>query len=583
MALSRYTGRNSFLTLYTPKTHFSPNPKICFPKAKPILPKLENLNLKNNQNNQKEEEDENSSSASGPGSKTPRNIVVDELPSVSSFCANENTLKEDVEIHPTPSFHCVSRGVGFLDALNQKIKICNMIFDFSQPKIQIKAKQIKTKELKGIYSLIHNRNAAISLPPQYQNMILDMIKKNVFDQNPFISFNNPFGSKSLTGFFNTFYNEGLDSMFDPSWTHLELVYKILNEYLFLFPQNVQPKYVEKAIRLMNLPDSKERDALACFIVNYLSTHPNDFDLIWNYITVAISNVLSEIYTPFCIQPILVYLITINTNQRSKVKGYLKKILYSHLIPLFHLTNLSLYSTFLTTLVVKIIEDDENEFVNVVNYLMKTFPRQDGVKQSFYFNSISKILRKLTAEEFIPLGDSLTSFIANCIYSPNNKLVEEALNLFIGKYVSPRVLYNPKLVASKLQQPVAWAARFHWSKTIREEAQTALSIIKRCDYNASKNLMKDINQTLVHSTNEENNKLIKSWAMISRAAARRDKRIDLTQKLQNLHIAFLKEEKDAERPKPVVTSRVHASTPLCMTSLTHHANSQKCVFSQSGYI
>ena len=50
--------------------------------------------------------------------------------------------------------------------------------------------------------------------------------------------------------------------------------EILIQYICAFPEKCHIDLIKKAIRLINIPDSNEREVLASFLKTYSSIHPD---------------------------------------------------------------------------------------------------------------------------------------------------------------------------------------------------------------------------------------------------------------------------------------------------------------------
>lgn len=297
-------------------------------------------------------------------------LVDNDNPKSIIYSSHKKILKGDINIYPVSSIPN-SNDQTFEIIFKEKLKICSYIFDFLQPHIQLNGKQEKSKALNEIYSLLCKNSEVSNLTNEQKVLLLDMISKYIFDQEPFIS-----TKKNVSQTINLTYTES-------SWEHLYNVFKILNQFIQIFPEMIDFSHTKKAIRLMNLPDINERNELASFLKNYTKSHQDQINDIWTELKNALTNVRYDIYTINCVDPIITYMINqIQSNAISFVEKYPLKILKSHLLPLFKNENLPIYFTKLSSIIIKIIDQNYIEKLNTIQYLLQHFPIQYGKKTTF---------------------------------------------------------------------------------------------------------------------------------------------------------------------------------------------------------
>lgn len=75
----------------------------------------------------------------------------------------------------------------FEKILKEKMQLCSIIFNFSNLHIQIEAKRAKLNALIEINRLLLKDSEISMITENQKNLIFDMLSKNIFDQDPFIS------------------------------------------------------------------------------------------------------------------------------------------------------------------------------------------------------------------------------------------------------------------------------------------------------------------------------------------------------------------------------------------------------------
>lgn len=204
--------------------------------------------------------------------------------------------------------------------------------------------------------------------------------------------------------------------------------------MIFFPEKCQIDHVKNIIRLLNIPDNKERENLMTLHQDYVSACKNQKEGIYRLLETALANVLCGVCAPYCVEPVLSFLKMIVR------KEHLASILYTHLLPLYCHEKLYLYSNKLTNLVVKIIENRQTDHLKCVEYFVNHFPLQCGSKQCLFVYALNSIFNTMIRHELDKLATKLIPFFAYAVSSPNSKLAEPSLKLLL-KPVMTSVLFS----------------------------------------------------------------------------------------------------------------------------------------------
>lgn len=538
MSLKRYTQPKRVLSCYVPKK----NVLMQTNRIQSTLPKLIIPNKLGNDNNNRTQNKKiyEIISCNSNIKKSYKPDVDNELSKFVYISANKNIITNEVNIPPIPSLPSPC-DPNFNQIFAVKIKICNMIFDFSKNQFQIREKKIKSETLVEINDLLSKKSEASLLTNQQKDMIYKMIIKNIYDQDPFVTKENICPSTVKWDFC------------DRSWPHLKLVYQILLQFIYVFPDLVKIDLIKKTIRLLNIPVNEERDCLISFIKCYYSIHPNQLDEIWGMIKNALCNVISQIYTPYCVEPILIFI------SGSVRPDYLIKIFHTHLLPLFRLNQLYLYSNRLSELIFKIAEKSMILQTDAIEFLIKYFPYQCGQKQFLFISALHLIFDEISGNDLGDIASKLINFLKITIRSSNNKLAESAVKLLLSPTMSYILLKNISISAQPLYDSLNWSSLNHWGSSVKNACKKALAILgninsevqkkkdqlperalsSRVDYSKSNLPCKPIQDDSKSSGN--NKELISKWALIARNASKMDNSIDLTKSLLLIQEKLLNEQ------------------------------------------
>lgn len=472
-------------------------------------------------------------------------VVDSEIPNVIYLSQNRHVVRDEINIKPLPKL-CSPNKSGFDQIFKDKISLCNIIFDFTQSRGQISGKREKYVALIEINTLLSQKEEASLLSSYHQDLILEMIKKNIFEQDAFTT-----NEKITLMHFKLNFVER-------SWEQLSIVYKILHQFVLLFPQKVDISLCKKAINLMNIPDLNERESLITFLKNYSKTHPNHFDDIFHFLKSALTNARYDIYTPYCLDPIISYMMILYFESVSSYRqNYFSSILHTHLLPLFDHEYLSVYYNKLSNLVIQIIDNDYDEQINVILFLIKHFPYQCGSKQPLFVSTINSIIDSISWKPMNPIAEKLFSIIANGVKSPNSKLAESDLLLLMKQNMKPIILSNYEMAMDILYEPLKWSSAFYWNKFVKDQSSNALSTLISANLEFQRN--KSMSDFLLgselptassnpvlnskSSLKKDISELASTWASIFRVAARNDRSIDLTKSLLKINVEFKSQEKN----------------------------------------
>lgn len=543
MYLSRYTQpkRTFSLCIPTRPSLILLKNRVQFSAPKLVIPSINNNNLNKNMGISQNMND-SSSNLLEKNKKQDNNVVVDnELSKFISISANGHVLKEEIDVPsldqlPSPKMSNFDR------IFTEKIKVCNLIFNFDQPQAQLKGKAAKTEALNEINSLLSKRSEAKLITEKQKKLIYDMLMRNIFDQDPF------FATESI--YLSTIKWDFIE----PSWPHLNLVYQILNQFILSFPENLQTNFVRTAIKLLNIPDKNEAEMILSFLKNYLLIHPDQLDKVWVMIKNALINVISNIYTPYCVDPIISFISsTFRSNQ-------ILSIIDTHLLPLYRHELLYLYSKKLTDLIIQVLEKKVLEQVDAIEFLIHHFPHQCGQKQFLFISSISSICGIAKGSDLIHIGNKLILFLGLVIKLPNLKLVESALKLILTPAITSIIFKKAKLAMDSLYETLNWSSSNHWDSNIKVLSKKVLTTLTKINAEVQKKgsisnstnssrypfaINNEVCQQIPNDAMETDNKeLVAKWALIARCASKKNDSIDLTDSLLHIQSNLLNENKSS---------------------------------------
>ena len=113
-------------------------------------------------------------------------FIDNDIPSVVYLSSNINTFNEELNFQPfLPLPH--TNDPSFRQIFHEKIELCNIIFNFSNPNFQVQGKREKSKSLTEINILLSKKAEIYKFTSEDKQSILQMITNNIFEQDPFFS------------------------------------------------------------------------------------------------------------------------------------------------------------------------------------------------------------------------------------------------------------------------------------------------------------------------------------------------------------------------------------------------------------
>ncbi|KAK8880624.1 hypothetical protein M9Y10_003307 [Tritrichomonas musculus] len=536
MTLPRSCGpRRACSLLYQKMPHqFLPyvnNNSKNIPRIESFTKNYRGINSNENANHPKKENSCNIKSRCSTKNFNGETLVDNEVPKIILLSFNKHIINQEINITPIQELPS-PENPKFNSIFKEKIELCNLIFNFSKQNLQMKGKIEKTKALNEIYSLLSDKKRSRLLTDYDKKLIFNMISRNIFEQNYFLS-----NEKQLTFAIKS-------DIVEPSWEQLSIVYKILNEFVLLFPEMTSIDLVTIAIHLMNNPDHNERENLAIFLKNYTKVHQDQFEEIWKKVKNAISEVLNGVYSAFCIEPLISYITIIFYSKSSNYSiDYLEEVFYTHLLPLFRLEKLCYFFDNLLNLIVHITNKNIKKMSSTIQFLVRHFPHQNGSKQSLFVSAMTSIVVATKRKELDQIPTVLFDFLALGIKSYNYKLVEGSLNLLFKSNMRPFIYSNLEQAMDTICEPLKWTANCYWEQSIQDQCHNALLMLSNIKIEFMQNCVTKNAEikSKPRKVQKSNKELAQTWASLARVAFKRYKSINLTDNLHKIQIEFLKED------------------------------------------
>ncbi|KAI8834955.1 phosphatase 2A regulatory B subunit-domain-containing protein [Chytriomyces cf. hyalinus JEL632] len=378
-------------------------------------------------------------------------------------------VTERVELEKLPSFKDVPASERH-DLFIRKIAQCNVLFDFNDPLLDLKGKEVKKQTLSELVDYISNNRGVIT-EPLYPE-IVGMFGTNLFRTTP--PSVNPYG--------DAFDPEEDEPVLELAWPHLQIVYEFFLRFIESpdFNTNTAKKFIDQhfilqLLELFDIEDPRERD----FLKTTLHRIYGKFLNLRAFIRRSINNVFFQfIYENERhngIAELLEILGSIINGFALPLKEEHKVFLTRVLIPLHKAKSLTLYHPQLAYCVVQFLEKDPSLTEEVVCGLLRFWPKVNSPKEVMFLNEIEEILDVIEPQEFVKIQVPLFQQIARCVSSPHFQVAERALYYWNNDYIINLIGDNAPVILPIMFSSLYRNSKAHWNRTIHGLVYNALKL------------------------------------------------------------------------------------------------------------
>ncbi|GAA6056343.1 hypothetical protein JCM3770_000680 [Rhodotorula araucariae] len=379
-------------------------------------------------------------------------------------------VTEKVELERLPGFlevPIMERHDLFLQKLHQ----CSQVFDFSDASADVANKQIKSQTLAEMLDWITTQRGVVteSVYPE----VVHMFASNLFRSIP--------PPVNPTG--DAFDPEEDEPVLELAWPHLQIVYEFFLRFVESpdFNTNIAKRYIDQqfVLQLLELFDSedpRERD----FLKTTLHRIYGKFLNLRAFIRRSINNVfyqfIYETERHNGIAELLEILGSIINGFALPLKDEHKTFLTRALIPLHKVKGLALYHPQLAYCVVQFLEKDASLTREVVDGLLKYWPKVNSPKEVMFLNEVEEILDVIEPAEFTKIMVKLFQQLARCVSSQHFQVAERALYYWNNEYIVNLIGENIHAILPIVYPSLHTISNGHWNRQIHNLAYNALKLL-----------------------------------------------------------------------------------------------------------
>ncbi|KAF9594221.1 hypothetical protein IFM89_028878 [Coptis chinensis] len=314
------------------------------------------------------------------------------------------------------------RDVAISDRQNlflRKLRICSILFDFTDTVKSAREKEIKRQMLLEIVDFIQSGSGKIT--EVVQEELIRMVSVNIFRCLPPASHEN-------TGMESGDPEED-DSYLEPSWPHLQIVYELLLRYIVstdtdtkIAKRYIDHSFVMKLLDLFDSEDPRERE----YLKTVLHRIYGKFMVHRPFIRRGINNIfyrfIFETERHSGIGELLEILGSIINGFALPMKEEHKLFLVRALIPLHKPKSVAFYHQQLSYCITQFVEKDYKLADTVIRGLLKYWPVTNCQKEVLFLGELEEVLESTQSAEFQRCMVPLFRQIGRCLTSSHFQVV-----------------------------------------------------------------------------------------------------------------------------------------------------------------
>ncbi|XP_047324887.1 serine/threonine protein phosphatase 2A 57 kDa regulatory subunit B' kappa isoform-like isoform X2 [Impatiens glandulifera] len=321
-------------------------------------------------------------------------------------------------------------------------------FDFIHPD-----KDLKRKILIDLVEFVGSDSAKFT--ESSIESICKMCSSNLFRSFP---------PKSTSHTNNRTESDDEDPIFDPAWTHLQLVYDILLRFINsnsldikLAKKFINHSFISKLLDLFESDDPRERDCLKTILHRVYGK----FMVHRPFIRKSVSNVfyrfVIETERHNGIAELLEIFGSVISGFAVPLKEEHRIFLCRALIPLHKPKTVGIYHQQLTYCIVQFVEKDPKLVSYVIKGILKYWPVTNTQKQLMFLSELEELLEMINIVEFEKVAVPLFSRIRSCLNSSHFQVAERAHFMWNNDHVLKLIMQNRSMF-SEVDEELVIACR-----------------------------------------------------------------------------------------------------------------------------
>lgn len=345
----------------------------------------------------------------------------------------------------------------------KKLKMCCVVFDFTDPSKNLKEKDIKRNTLLELVDYISSASSKFNEVAMQE--ITRMVAANLFRTFP--------SSYQENKLHDAYDAEEEEPTMEPAWSHLQIVYEFLLRFVAssetdakLAKRYVDHSFVLRLLDLFNSEDQRERE----YLKTILHRIYGKFMVHRPFIRKAINNIfyrfIFETEKHNGIAELLEILGSIINGFALPLKEEHKLFLVRALIPLHKPKCVGMYHQQLSYCITQFVEKDFKLADTVIRGLLKYWPITNSSKEVMFLGELEEVLEATQAAEFRRCMVPLFRQIGRCLNSSHFQVAERALFLWNNDHIRNLIMQNRQVILPLIFPALEKNTRNHWNQAVQ---------------------------------------------------------------------------------------------------------------------
>ncbi|KAL1325960.1 hypothetical protein HN51_036007 [Arachis hypogaea] len=388
------------------------------------------------------------------------------------FPASMNTGVEAID--PSLSFKDVSN-TQKQSLFISKLNLCCKVYDMTDPDKNCTEQDQKRQTLLELADFVSSGSVKFTEPTIAA--LCKMCAANLFRVFP------PKFRTSTTGG----ETEDDEPMFDPAWSHLQIVYDLLLQFINYNSLDVKvaKAHVDHAfiLRLLDLFDSedpRERDCLKTILHRIYGK----FMLHRSFIRKSVSNIfyrfVFETERHNGIAELLEIFGSVISGFALPLKEEHKLFLWRALLPLHKPKSIGIYHQQLTYCIVQFIDKDQRLASSVIKGLLKYWPVTNSQKELMFISELEEVLEMTSMAEFQKIMVPLFRRLGCCLNSSHYQVAERAHLLWNNEHILNLITQNRQDILPLVFSALVHNSQSHWNQAVLNLTQNIRKMLSQMD-------------------------------------------------------------------------------------------------------
>jgi len=352
-----------------------------------------------------------------------------------------------------------------------KLELCTVIFNFDDPNMDKRGKDIKRRTLLELVDFVNNAGGQKIFNEMMMDDIMKCVNSNI--------------CRALPPQTEDFDPEEDEPVLEQSWPHLQVMYEFFLRFVVSGEVNakvakkfVDQKFCLKLVELFDSEDPRERDYLKTILHRIYGKFMSHRSFIRKTIQYVFFRFIYETERHNGIAELLEILGSIINGFAMPLKKEHLQFLTRALIPLHKPKCVTLYHQQLSYCVTQYVEKDPDTSIPIVTGLVKYWPWATSSKTVLFLNELEEILELMGPDQLDSVAPILYDCIKKCLGSEHFQVAERTLFLWNNEHLVNVGCLSRSHAATIL--PIIYGPLYknslgHWNSTVEGLAQNVLKL------------------------------------------------------------------------------------------------------------